>query len=164
MQRCTPAALRFFKESLSASLSPPCTHGSCLSWNKSSSMSALRQDEPFSWPYMVVVEDEGSRFQHRGAGQLRAQASLGRQPFRGGSRGEQPTRQSRRRRETAARVGGGQEAGAEEVRGQRGRGGPSAQSGHRRAAWGWWSSSVPRRHQPVKCPSARGCLSLSVYL
>lgn len=29
---------------------PQDTHGSCLSWNKSSSMSALRQDEPCSWP------------------------------------------------------------------------------------------------------------------
>lgn len=45
-----PCRIFIFKRKACLPLTrPQDTHGSCLSWNKSSSMSALRQDEPFSW-------------------------------------------------------------------------------------------------------------------
>lgn len=67
---CTPAGFALLKGALPASLRPRGTHGNCLSWNRSSSMSALRQGEPGHDPYMVE-QGRRSGFQHRDAGQLR---------------------------------------------------------------------------------------------
>lgn len=98
----------------------PGTHGSCLSWNRSSSMSALRQDQPFSWPLHGRGDGERAGCRRREASSLSSGGSCSGE----GAAGDRPTRQSHRRgrhrhRETAA--------GWAERRGRRA--GPAARAG-----------------------------------
>lgn len=81
----------------------------------------------------------------------RAASSLEQQLFREGAAGDQPTRQSRRRQETAARVGGEEEAeGRASCAGRGGRESPSA----RRSSQAFWLMvhywHAYRAHQSVK--------------
>lgn len=168
MLRYLPAGFRVCNESPCASR-PQCTYGSCLSWNKSSSMSALRRDQPFSWP---LHGGAGGRALRRSApgcwtapaplASLRAAAVWGE-----GAGWEQPTRQSRRgRQETAARVGGEEEEaeGRASCKVEEGGGGESPS-----APGGWWCLLGASRAPGVWAPRVGGtdaqplCLFLGIH-
>lgn len=152
MRGCTPAGFALLKGTPPASHRPRGTHGNCLSWNRSSSMSALRQGEPGHGPYMVEHRRRAG-FQHRDAGQLHS-FFLG-QPL---GEGALPGRQSRRRRETdgsGRRTRGG-------LRGREGGASPAAPRSPRSADWGCLRGTPACQMMPPSLNVRRNLLVLSV--
>lgn len=120
MQRCPPAGFHFFKgKPVCLSLAPMILTAAALAGISPPPCPRCARTSPFHGPYMVLVDDERSGFQHRGAGQLPRRFLPRRQLFGGGSRRgpahetkpPPPGEWAERRRRRAERAARGEGAG-----------------------------------------------------